>query len=142
MTFGVRDPFADILDSFAEATRQLYALQMFDLQLERSGDIKLAHLIVPKGDQRQGKGTAAMDDLCAFADLHARRILLSPGRANKEHGTTSRRRLVLFYKRFGFVENSGRRKDFTTMAGMYRHPLPEKAAHGSAHSLSDISRSR
>jgi len=117
-----RDSFADVLEAFALETREGLGLQTFDLQLGRSGDVTLAHLIVSKGDQRQGKGTAAMEALIAFADLHGRRILVTPGRANKEHGTTSRSRLVLFYKRFGFVENKGRRKDFTTMAGLYRHP--------------------
>lgn len=118
-----RDEIADELDALEESLKTRFELQLLDIQININGDIRLAHLIVPKGALRnQGRGTAVVTELCKFADRHGRRILLSPGHANKEHGTTSRRRLVLFYKRFGFVENKGRRKDFTTMEGMYRSP--------------------
>jgi hypothetical protein len=66
-----------------------------------------------------------MEALCAFADRHGLRIIVSPADKNDD-GTTSRARLVRFYKRFGFVENRGRRKDFRISEGMYREPLTVK----------------
>lgn len=118
-----RDPIADLLEDLACSLKTRFELQVLDLQINANGDLRLAHMIVPRGPLRnQGRGTAAVMELCKFADNHGRRILLSPGHRDDHHGTTSRARLVRFYKRFGFVENKGRRKDFTTMEGMYRSP--------------------
>ena len=88
-----------------------------------SGDkIILDTLIVPKGQRKQGIGTAVMQDLIGYADSIGKRLELSPGIKDSYHGTTSRRRLINFYKRFGFLENKGRNKDYSTSKGMYREP--------------------
>jgi hypothetical protein len=67
-----------------------------------------------------------MQDLIAFADQAGRRITLSPAQKGDPNGTTSRSRLVAFYKRLGFKENKGRSKDFTTSAAMVREPATLK----------------
>jgi GNAT superfamily N-acetyltransferase len=77
---------------------------------------------VPRADRKQGVGTAVMNELVDYADRVGKRIFLTPGLPDDRHGTTSRGRLVKFYKRFGFVENKGRNKDFTLSPGMYRDP--------------------
>ena len=87
---------------------------------ETFGDIKLANLIVPKDQQGQGIGTSALKELVSFADENNKRIIITPGVADDRHGTTSRSRLVSFYKRFGFVENKG--KDASIIESMFRVP--------------------
>jgi GNAT superfamily N-acetyltransferase len=112
------------LQSWADQIKAELGLQEFDLWLTRTGDIHLSALIVPKNDQRTGLGTAAMTELCRLADRLGKRILLTPAARDDHWGTTSSARLVRFYKRFGFVENKGRNKDFSIRHGMYRMPNP------------------
>lgn len=49
---------------------------------------------------------------------------------SKDFGGTSVKRLTDFYKRFGFVENKGKNKDFTIRDTMYR--VPEVSAQTEA----------
>lgn len=84
---------------------------------------KLHQLEVPKGERNKGVGSAFMSRLSALADKAGVMVELSPGQKDAHSGTTSRARLVRFYRRFGFVENKGRRKDFTLSSGMYRRPV-------------------
>jgi GNAT superfamily N-acetyltransferase len=83
--------------------------------------INLSKIEVPKGSRGQGIGTAAMTDLVKFADESGKKVALSP---SVDFGASSKGRLVEFYKRFGFVENKGKNKDFTISETMYR--LPKK----------------
>ncbi len=85
--------------------------------------IKIQTITIPKGDRKQGLGSEVMEDITALADKEQIKIVLTPGSKDDHHGTTSRGRLVKFYKRFGFVENKGRNKDFRMNAGdMFRRP--------------------
>lgn len=101
------------------ATR--HALKDLRLSLNSAGDISLD--MIAATDLGQGSGTAAMQDLVAYADKVGRRLVLSPAQKGDPHGTSSRSRLVKFYKRFGFVENKGRAKDFTVSEAMIREPV-------------------
>jgi GNAT superfamily N-acetyltransferase len=95
---------------------------------ESDDSIKLADILVPRADRSGGVGTEFMDELVAYADKQGKRLDLTPATKNSESGTTSRSRLVNFYKRFGFVENKGRNKDFRLQSGgMYRQPQQPKA---------------
>jgi len=58
-----------------------------------------------------------MEDLIRFADERGLQIRLNP---SDELGATSLGRLERFYKRFGFVKNSGRNKDFSISERFYR----------------------
>ncbi len=109
------------VERFSEMTEAKYGLQSFDLY-EKNNVITLNSLIAPKEARKQGKGTSAMNDLIKYADKKGKRVYLNPALKDDFHGTTSRNRLVKFYKRFGFVENKGRNKDFSFMGGMYRDP--------------------
>jgi GNAT superfamily N-acetyltransferase len=113
--------------AFEANTKAKHGLKVFFVTLNGK-DLKLDSLIVPRESQKMGRGSAAMQDLCAFADAHGARLLLTPGIADDRHGTTSRTRLVGFYKRFGFVENKGRNRDFSISAGMIREPVKPRAA--------------
>lgn len=116
---------SDLVRVFVTEVKRRLELQAFEAWLTGNGDIELGLLVVPKGQARnQGSGTAAMHMLAAFADAYGCRIILSPALPDDRHGTTSRARLVRFYRRFGFYENKGRRKDYAVSAGMIREPRP------------------
>lgn len=115
---------ADI-DRFRTEIKSRHGLSHFDLHLTNQGDLDLSMIEVPRDARKKGVGSAALQDVVDYADEQGRRIVLTPGLKDAHHGTTSRGRLVDFYKRFGFVENKGRNKDFTTREGMYRKPSRE-----------------
>jgi GNAT superfamily N-acetyltransferase len=110
------------VETWADGVKERLGLKSFHVYISHDTDLKLNSLIVAKDQQKSGKGTSAMEELIDFADRHGKRITLSPGLPNDQMGTTSRSRLVKFYKRFGFVENKGRNKDFAISDGMYREP--------------------
>lgn len=112
----------DEISDWAEGIQKTLGLQVFDVWFNNKGEIKLQSLIVPKNSRKQGLGSQAMEKLIAYADTLNKRIILTPGVTDDFHGTTSRSRLVNFYKQFGFIENKGRHKDFTISDGMYRNP--------------------
>lgn len=85
-------------------------------------DLHLQHIAVPKANRSQGIGTRIMEEIAAYADAHGKRVTLSPAQKDDGFGTTSRSRLVDFYKRNGYVENKGRNKDFRIREGMFRRP--------------------
>jgi GNAT superfamily N-acetyltransferase len=116
------------VEKWAEQTKQSLGLRHFNVYVNAQGALELADIEVAKDARQQGIGTKALEALTQFADEHGQRILLTPALKDPKHGTTSRGRLVRFYKRFGFVLNKGRNKDFTTMQGMYRDPQTPKSA--------------
>ena len=79
--------------------------------------IYLSKIIVD--NKKQGLGTKAMDDLISYADKTQQTITLTP---SLDYGASSIKRLKDFYKRFDFVENKGRNKDFEFRDTMYRTP--------------------
>lgn len=83
---------------------------------ERDGLITLSKIVVPDASRDQGQGTAAMQALVGYADQTGQHIALSP---SSDFGG-NKSRLVAFYKRFGFVENKGKNKAFSTSETMYR----------------------
>jgi GNAT superfamily N-acetyltransferase len=113
----------DLLDDFAQKTIAKHGLKnlwLFDLG---NNMIELSVLLVDKEKRKQGAGTGAMEDLADFADEHGFTVVLIPGVKDIGQGTTSRSRLVKFYKRFGFIENKGRNIDYAIGAGkMIRYP--------------------
>ena len=74
-------------------------------------------LIVAK-EKNSGSGTKLMNDICSYADKEKKIIILSP---SDEFGG-NKKRLIEFYKRFGFVENKGKNKEFGIFESMYRNP--------------------
>ncbi len=69
--------------------------------------------------RRQGNGSAFMTQLCAAADNNGWTIALTPD----DYKGSSLSRLVKFYRRFGFVPNKGRKKDYSISEAMLRLPL-------------------
>ncbi len=85
---------------------------------ERNNSIQLNKIIVPENSRNSGVGTKAMSKLVDFADANGKMITLTP---SSDFGG-NKNRLVDFYKRFGFVENKGKNKDFSIMDLMIRPP--------------------
>ena len=83
------------------------------------GDLTLSRIEVPKEQRGKEIGTKAMEDIIKYADENNKRIVLTP---STDFGGTSVERLKEFYKKFGFIENIGKNKDFTTKETMYRNP--------------------
>lgn len=73
---------------------------------------------VPEENRGEGLATAVMLDITNTADINGYTVALSP---TAEFGL-SKAKLIDFYKRFGFVENKGKNKDFEISETMYRKP--------------------
>lgn len=93
-----------------------------EVEISLHGDAKKGYVlskIEVSGDERNaGQGTKAMQDIVDRMDAEGAVIALTPDDAfggNKN-------RLIKFYKRFGFVPNKGRNKDFRFRETMIRHP--------------------
>ena len=78
----------------------------------------LNKIVVPKHQRGSGAGTDILDDLSRQADDEGATIALTP---SSDFGG-NKRRLIDFYKRFGFVENKGRNRDYSISEDMYRLP--------------------
>lgn len=89
------------------------------IRIDPIGDLVIDKIIVPAGQRSSGTGAAIMEVLLGIADANHLRVTLTP---SGDYGG-SVTRLRAFYKRFGFVENSGRNKDFETKQTMLRDPI-------------------
>ena len=85
---------------------------------ENPKSLDLSKIVVPKELRGQGIGTNVMNDLIQYADETGKKINLTP---SADFGGNVNR-LKSFYKDFGFVENKGKNKDFTTRETMIRNP--------------------
>lgn len=88
------------------------------IRIDPIGDLVLDKIIVPDQQRSSGTGSAIMTLLADIADGHQIRMALTP---TDDYGG-SVTRLRKFYKRWGFVENSGRNKDFATKQTLLREP--------------------
>lgn len=86
--------------------------------LQRGDKATLSKVVVPKEMRGSGLGSAFMGELTRLADDDAAKLALSP---SSDFGG-SKARLEQFYRRFGFVPNKGRARDFEIMESMYRDP--------------------
>ncbi|MER8116292.1 GNAT family N-acetyltransferase [Streptomyces sp. NPDC094031] len=84
-----------------------------------AGYLALDLLVVTRVRRNEGTGTAIMQVLTAEADRRGVPMALTP--AADFGGSVSR--LRTFYRRFGFVSNAGRGKDYATKHAMIRRPV-------------------
>ena len=96
----------------ADSIKNIDGIKTLNLFEDRRGDIKLDTIIVDKSKRKGGVGSKAMQDIIDYADKNNKRVKLTPAIQDDFQGTTSQARLKKFYKKFGFVENKGRNKDF------------------------------
>ncbi len=64
-----------------------------------------------------------MQSLIREADAEGAIVALTP---STDFGASSKSRLAKFYRRFGFVPNKGRNKDFAVREAMIRYPHETK----------------
>lgn len=88
-----------------------------DADLMGGNSVTLSKIIAK--NRNSGDGTRFMDDFTKLADEKGLITSLSP---SSDFGG-NKTRLKEFYKRFGYVENKGRNKDFTINESMYRQPI-------------------
>ena len=100
-----------------------------EVEVSLHGDAKKGYVlskIEVSGDERNaGQGTKAMQDIVDRMDREGATIALTPDDAfggNKN-------RLIKFYKRFGFVPNKGRNKDFRFRETMIRYPQSNESVN-------------
>jgi GNAT superfamily N-acetyltransferase len=98
-----------------------------DVKISVSGDASKGYTLnridVPKSQRNSGIGTQIMQDLVDAVDAQGATLKLSP--SGDFGGSVPR--LKEFYKRFGFVENKGKAKDFGISESMYRLPQSSPA---------------
>jgi GNAT superfamily N-acetyltransferase len=83
--------------------------------------IELIWIIVQ--NRKQDVGTAIMRELCEFADRHAAEIRFTPASKDDYAATTSRARLIRFYKRFDFVLDKHKPGKIAGIPVLIRKPL-------------------
>ena len=113
---GMQVPIAGTVKNIAKPLQDK-GLILDVYESAKTPKITLSRIEVPKEMRGQGMGTQALDELTQYADQTGKTVALSP---SKDFGATSVDRLKDFYKRFGFVENKGRNKDFSISESMYR----------------------
>jgi len=125
------------VSSLQKSLKKKYS-ELKTLLLSEHNDVISIDMIEVDSDKRkEGVGSAVIQEIVNYADANKKEISLLPALSDDRKGTTSRSRLVKFYKRFGFVENKGRNKDFSKKGGsMYRLP---KMAKGGSVSVNQIS---
>ena len=118
-----REEFKLGVKEFGEYVKRIYP-EVKTLFLSELNDVISIDMIEVERDKRkQGVGASVMRALVLYADANNKTLEALPGLKDDRRGTTSRGRLVNFYKSFGFVENKGRNKNFRMRAGgMYRTP--------------------
>jgi predicted GNAT family acetyltransferase len=117
----IKHLFKESIDSWANQIESKYDLKVFFVA-EHKDKIKLSSIIVKPEDSGNGTGSKVMQELCDYADKNQKTIILTPAVKDDKQGTTSQSRLIDFYKKFDFVLNKGRKKDFTISELMYRLP--------------------
>jgi len=90
-----------------------------ELFITEKDDYLRLHSILLKDDVKEsGYGTQIMNDIIKYADDNNKIVTLT---ASASYGS-AKGRLIDFYKRFGFVPNKGRNKDFRFQDTMIREP--------------------
>lgn len=110
----------DAFEAALTSIRDEYPEAHISLQVSTRGFSVLSKIELPKTERNAGQGTKIMQSIVEAADEQGISLALTP---SNEFGS-SKVRLEQFYKRFGFVANKGRNKDFTTRETMIR-PINE-----------------
>lgn len=130
---GLREPpygtyqFDEKLNRLMETVIKENGLSQFEISENPvSGIITLSRIKVPAELRGQGRGDKAMRALIAFADENNRIVDLTPEPLEEASYTRGYargyKRLVEWYKSYGFRMNTGRYQDFASSERMIRTP--------------------
>ena len=109
----------ELLESIQTVKQQWDNLGIDHFMYESNGIINLSQIVLAKKSRGSGIGSQAMQLLTKYADDTNQTITLTP---SKDFGASSVTRLVEFYKKFGFVLNKGKNKNYQISEVMYRLP--------------------
>lgn len=121
------DRTADEASNFAKGLRDHYGVELWMIGPSygseyESAIVTIESIVVPKDNRRKGVGSDVMFEVIRWADKNNYILALSPS-ADFGGKITGLKR---FYKRFGFVPNKGRNKDFRTAKARIRYPKVKK----------------
>jgi len=102
---------------------EIEGVRTLHMCLNNQGHIQLSLMVIWPEYRNKGIGSKVVDMICRFADEQAVKIVLTPAERRDHFGTTSKSRLIRFYRRFGFYLNKGRNKDYRISDTMIRRPL-------------------
>jgi GNAT superfamily N-acetyltransferase len=107
-----RSSLKGIIQKYEEQGAELYVV-------DSPGYWTLSKIVLPEDIRGAGLGTQIMTELCSLADQADVAIFATP---DTTFGASSKARLQGFYRRFGFIPNAGRYKDFRSRETMVRQP--------------------
>jgi hypothetical protein len=113
------DPSAASLDDLVRDVRRRYPAVVLWLALT-NGYLVISKMVVPEHERNTGIGTDIMTRLTVAADAMHVPMALTP---SIDFGG-SLIRLRTFYRRFGFVTNRGRTRDYATRETLIRPASP------------------
>lgn len=121
---GARDAIAASMTGAAPTAAELssqlkQAYPGLKLDLMGAGQrVTLSRIVLPEAGRNAGVGSSVMQRITAWADQTGTTVALTP---SSDFGG-NKSRLTEFYKRFGFVENKGRNRDYEISETMFREP--------------------
>lgn len=74
--------------------------------------ITLSDIVIKENFRDEGLGTEIVEELVKFAKNNKLLIKLTPNNKDLDYGTKSKNKLIKFYKKLGFKENKGSKRDF------------------------------
>jgi GNAT superfamily N-acetyltransferase len=112
------------VQSFENSLRTKYSgIKNIGLYLDNNNSLFLSDLYIKPEFRGQGIGTKIMTDIIKFADGLNLPIVLIP---EPDEDNMTQKQLITFYKKFGFVVNSGRKMDYSLSVpfavSMVRYP--------------------
>lgn len=97
-----------------------YPVDLWIHPVNRLPAVRISTIRVQHDRNREGIGSQVMEELTRWADANGSVLVLTP--ASQGRGFPSKTKLKSWYRRFGFVPNKGRNKDYLYMDTMIRRP--------------------
>lgn len=97
----------EYVDKFMKDIQNKYPVTIW-IHENNLGILVLDKILVDAARVGEGIGTRVMNEIVTFADGHQKIIVLTP--SSSFGGSVVR--LKAFFRRFGFLPNAGRRKDY------------------------------
>jgi len=112
----------DLEDTTAlvDALEAEYPVELWVYPIRATPGVRISTIRVPPEHRGEGIGTEVMDKITRWADERGATLVLTP----ESEGRTgpSKTALKRWYRRFGFVPNKGRAKDYLYTDAMIRRP--------------------